>query len=65
MLHALDTFSTLIYFLAAAYYGANPIIMYMYVTAAYFARDSKPATAPQMAQQSGALSITPFRLRYL
>ena len=49
----------LVHFLAVDY-DANPIVMYM--TTECSARDSNPATATRMAQQSGALSSTPFRL---
>ena len=58
MIDALDTCSTYT-LLAAAYYGANPIIMCW--TRECFARDSNLATA-RMVQQSGATSIAPFPL---
>ena len=54
-------YSTLIHCFVAAY-GANPISMYRNTEC--FARDSNPATAPQMIQQSSALSSTPFRHSY-
>ena len=53
-------FATLIHCLAASYNGTNPKIMYS--NQECFARDSNQAKAPRMVQQSGALSITPFRL---